>query len=243
MSESNKLKVEVWSDVVCPFCYIGQRHLEEALAQVDLSKDIDIEWKSYQLDPTFKQDPEVKYDLIASLSKKLNRSMHEIEELQKQIVDRAYAVGLNFDFENAIFFNTFYAHCVIQKAKEMGLGNNAEKKFFSDYFEQGKDLGNLDVLREEATRIGLSQDDFKDAISNKKYTDLVLNDIKEANSIGVRGVPFFLVDGKYAISGAQPINIFVDTLNNAHKEWTEKQKANIEIVASGSSCDINGNCQ
>lgn len=242
MDTNNKLKIEVWSDVVCPFCYIGKKHLEDALETFEHKDEVEIEWKSYQLDPTFEQ-PAKKLSIDEMLAKKYNKPVDAIRESQKNLVRSAKEVGLDFDFDSAVPFNTFQAHRVIQKAKEKGLGDRAEEIFFSNYFEQGKDLGKLDVLKKEAIEsVGLSEADFSDAISNKVYADKVLDNLKEAYSIGVQGVPFFVFDRKYAVSGAQPVPAFVETLQATYDEWKAKNNTTFKTVAQGSSCDVNGNC-
>ncbi|WP_447640386.1 MULTISPECIES: DsbA family oxidoreductase [Chitinophagaceae] len=244
MKTNNTLHIEVWSDVVCPFCYIGKRNLEKALSNFPHQNTISVEWKSYQLDPTFEQDPDQKLNLVASLAKKYNRPVAVIEESQKNIVRAAKEVGLHFDFDKAVTFNTFQAHRVIQKAKEIGLGDQAEETFFSAYFEQGEDLGNRAVLKNESVdRIGLTEQQFEDALSDQRYANKVLDDIKEAYQIGVQGVPFFVFDRKYAVSGAQPVAAFSETLQTAYDAWMRNQSTSITTVAQGPSCDLDGNCR
>lgn len=243
METNNKLHIEIWSDVVCPFCYIGKRNMEKALSDFPHSDEISVEWKSYQLDPIFEQDPGQKLNLVESLAKKYNRPAAVIEESQKNIVRTAKEVGLNFDFDKAVTFNTFQAHRVIQKAKEIGLGDKAEETFFSDYFEQGKDLGDRDVLKEEAIeKVGLSEQQFEDALSDQQYANKVLDNLKEAYQIGVQGVPFFVFDRRYAISGAQPVAAFSETLHKTYDEWKRSQPTPITTVGEGPSCDLDGNC-
>lgn len=243
MSTDNKLHIEVWSDVVCPFCFIGKKHYEQALAQFEHADDVVLEWKSYQLDPEFVQ-PEERYDLEQGLAKKYNKPVEAIHAMQQQIANTAKESGLDFDFSKAVTFNTFQAHRVLHKAKEKGLGDKAKEAFFSDYFEKGQDLGNTDVLKAEALRIGLTEEDFQDAINNDDYAYKVKQDIQEAYELGVTGVPFFVFDRKYAVSGAQPSDAFLNTLKASYDEWKTKQKTTpfINVSEQGASCDINGNC-
>lgn len=192
MSTSNKLKVEVWSDIVCPFCYIGKRNYEAALKDFQHASEIELEWKSYQLDPDFQQIPGEQYDLTAGLAKKYNRPVEAIKQMQAQITESAKAVGLTYDFDKAQTFNTFDAHRVLQMAKEHGLGDQLEEVFFKAYFTDGKDLGNLEVLKAEAQTVGLSSEDIEKALTDDAYAYKVNQDIQEAYNIGVTGVPFFV---------------------------------------------------
>lgn len=242
MKNTNKLKVEVWSDVVCPFCYIGKRNYENTLKQFAYADEISLEFKSFQLDPNFKQNPNERLDLTKNLAEKYGKSIQEVEQMQAGITHAAKAAGLNFDFDKAITFNTFDAHRVAQVAKEKGLGNKLEEAFFSAYFTEGKDLGNPEVLLQTAIKTGLTKEDVEEALSQEKYANQVKTEINEAATLGISGVPFFVFDRKYGVSGAQPVEAFLQTLEVAHKEWKENQTPVFKNVVQGPSCDTDGNC-
>lgn len=238
-----KFKVEVWSDIVCPFCYIGKRNYEQALALFEYSEQIQLEFKSYQLDPEFIQNQDEKYDIRAYLVKKYRRSFEEIEDMLKQITASAKSVGLNYDFNKVVRFNTLQAHRVLMKANDEGLGNKLMEALFSAYFEQGLDLGNTEVLKSVALKNGLSEHAFELAITDEQFAYRVKQDIQEAANLGISGVPFFVFNRKYGVSGAQPVSVFSDTLEKAFQEWKASTESKIENIGNGSTCSIDGNCE
>lgn len=242
MPVENKMLVEVWSDVVCPFCYIGKRHYEKALAAFPQANKVQLEFKSYQLDSDYIQDPENQESLTEALARKYQKPIQEIEAMQAHIKEMAATVGLQFNMEQAIRFNTYQAHQILKKAKEKNIDHDLHEAFFAAYFTEGKNLGKKEVLKQIAIAQGLSEADVEEALANERYAYEVKQDIQEAASLGVKGVPFFVFNRKYAISGAQPTHVFLETLQKAYKEWTKSQPTAIVNVAEGSSCDVDGNC-
>ena len=239
----NKLKVEVWSDIVCPFCYIGEKHYEQALAEFPYSDEIELVFKSFQLDPDFVHNADEKYDLTKGLAEKYNRSLTEIEQMQTHIVATAKAAGLHFDFENSYRFNTQLAHQVMHKADENSLGKKMADAMFSAYFEQGKNLAKTEVLKQVALENGLSEEDFTQATTDETYAYQVKQDMQEGASLGITAVPFFIFDRKYGVSGAQPKEAFLQTLEKSHQDWKTKNPIQMQNNSGGESCDINGNCE
>lgn len=239
---TNKLKVEVWSDVVCPFCYIGKRHYEIALQDFPHKDEIELEFKSFQLDPDFVQNPDEKLDLAEALAKKYGRSVEEMKAMQNQIVATAKNVGLNYDFDKAVRFNTFNAHRVAKMAEEKGIGNEMEEALFKAYFEEGKDLGNTETLTQLAMEVGLSKEEVEKALTDDDYAFMVNRELREATQLGISSVPFFVFDRKYAVQGAQPPQAFAQTLEAAYKEWKAAQPTVFKSVSEGPSCDLDGNC-
>jgi len=209
------MKIEIWSDIMCPFCYIGKRQLETALAEFP-NNEFEIEWKSFQLDPTI--TPQSGKDVYTFLAERKGISVDQSIEMHKGVVERAKSVGLDYHWENANSGNTFNAHRIIHLAKTKNLGDEMEEIFFKAYFTEGRDLNNKQTLIELGTRAGLNTKEVQEVVENE---DLYLNDvhadIHEANQIGVQGVPFFVFDRKYAVSGAQPIEAFVQTIKEAQK--------------------------
>jgi len=242
MTKNEKLLVEVWSDVVCPFCYIGKRNYEKALSEFENKDDVVLQFKSFQLDPDFIQNPGERHDLTKSLAQKYRRSEAEIEQMQNQITATAKAAGLVFNFDKVVTFNTFNAHRLLQIAGEKGFGNALHEAFFAAYFTRGRDLGSPDVLKEEALRAGLTENDIERALSGDDYAYKVNQDIQEAGNLGISGVPFFVFNRKYGVSGAQPPQVFLDTLKAAYEEWKKSKTVTLQTVAQGQSCDVNGNC-
>lgn len=209
------MKIEIWSDIMCPFCYIGKRQLETALAEFP-DNEFEIEWKSFQLDPTIV--PQSGKDVYTFLAERKGISVDQSIEMHKGVVERAKSVGLDYHFDKAIISNSLTAHRIIHLAKTKNLGDEMEEIFFKAYFTEGRDLNDKQTLIELGTQAGLDTKQVQEVVENE---DLYLNDvhadIHEANQIGVQGVPFFVFDRKYAVSGAQPIEAFVQTIKEAQK--------------------------
>lgn len=203
------MKIEIWSDIMCPFCYIGKRHLEAALQQFP-NVDVTIEWKSFQLDPSI--EPQPGKDVYSYLAERKGMTVEQSRSLHQDVVERAAAVGLDYRFDKAIISNSWKAHQLIQLAKTKSLGDYAEELFFKAYFTDGKDLNDEETLLTLAVEIGLERNEALLALTNQAFDAAIRNDIHEAAQIGVRGVPFFVFDRKYAISGAQPIDYFIQTI-------------------------------
>ena len=209
------MKIEIWSDIMCPFCYIGKRHLEAALSQFP-DEPFEIEWKSFQLDPTIVPQPDK--NVYEYLAERKGISVEESKQMHAGVVARAAEVGLDYHFEKAVISNSFDAHRLIQLAKTKGLGDTMEETFFKAYFTEGRNLNNTNTLMELGVGVGLNPLDVKDVLKDEtQFANAVRNDISEAQQIGVRGVPFFVFDRKYAISGAQPIAHFEQTIREVLK--------------------------
>lgn len=209
------MKIEIWSDIMCPFCYIGKRHLEAALNQFP-DESFEIEWKSFQLDPTIVPQP--GKNVYEYLAERKGMSVEESKQMHAGVVARAAEVGLDYRFDKAVISNSFDAHRIIQLAKTKGLGDSMEEIFFKAYFTDGRDLNNKETLMELCVEVGLNALDVKEVLEDEtRFANAVRNDISEAQQIGVRGVPFFVFDRKYAISGAQPIEHFEQTIQEVLK--------------------------
>jgi len=222
-TESNKMKVEVWSDIMCPFCYIGKRHFETALNQFPGRNNIELEWKSFQLDPTIPKTFEKKQNVFEYLADSKGISVQQSMQMHQNVLNMASQAGLNFQFDNAVVANSFDAHRIIQMAKTKGLGDEVEERFFKAYFTEGKDLADHKLLSLVGNEIGLNDDEINLALTDDLYAYKIKTDVKEADAIGIIGVPFFVFDRKFAVSGAQPAQVFLQTLQKSFAEW---QKAN-----------------
>jgi predicted DsbA family dithiol-disulfide isomerase len=223
MSTENKMQVEVWSDIMCPFCYIGKRNYEKALADFEGKADIELIWKSYQLDPTLPTEGAKDLDVYEYLSSRKGITKPQVEAMHAQVTEMAKNAGLDYHLDKSIMANSFKAHRVVAFAKEKGLGDLAEERLFHATFIDGKDFGDTDVLIHIGAEIGLSAEDVMEALSNDLYAYQVTADIAEAREIGVTGVPFFVFDRKFAVSGAQPPQSFLQALENAHGEWLKER--------------------
>ncbi len=211
------MKVEIWSDIMCPFCYIGKRHFEKAIAQFEQTHSIEIEWKSFQLDPTIPKSVE-KVSVYQYLADAKGISFEESKKMHDNVVQSAKNVGLTYNYDNAIIANSFDAHRMIQFAKSVELGDQVEEALFKAYFTDGKNIGDFNNLMDIGESIGLNKLDLKAVLESEQFANEVKNDIAEAQKIGVRGVPFFVFDRKYAVSGAQPISVFIETIEKVLSE-------------------------
>jgi len=236
MEDGMKMKVEIWSDIMCPFCYIGKRNFESALSQLDGNEQIDIEWKSFQLDPSIPERQTDKMGLYEYLAERKGTSLAQSVAMHNSVVETAKRAGLEYNFDRAIVANSFKAHCLIQLAKTRGLGDAMEERLFRAYFTEGRDVSDPAVLTELSADAGLSQAEVSEAFSNEIYAERVRNDVNEAQRLGLTGVPFFVFDRRYAISGAQPPQMFLKTLQQSSGEWQKEHSAAISRLSEGDSC-------
>ncbi len=213
------MKIEIWSDVACPFCYIGKRRLEEALNGFEHQSDVEIEWKSFQL------NPELKTNKIQSIHEYLAEAkgwtVEYAKQMGEQVTAMAEEVGLNYNMDTTVVANTFNAHRIIQFAKTQNLGDAIEEALFKAYFMEGKNIDSKTELIEIAVSIGLNASEAEKVLDEKQFSEQVEFDAYEAQQIGVRGVPFFVFNRKYGISGAQPLEVFTRTLDQAYAEETK----------------------
>jgi predicted DsbA family dithiol-disulfide isomerase len=230
------MKVEIWSDVVCPFCYIGKRKFENALAQFGHRDDVQIEWKSFQLTPDFVPTP--GESIHASLAKKKGVSEAEGRRMNDYMTQVAKEVGLDYQFDKAIPANTFLAHQLIHFAAHNGQQGAMKERLFAAYYLEGQNLNEVDTLVKLATEIGLDSDAARQALVAGTYANEVRRDEYEAQQISVRGVPFFVFDDKYAVSGAQPSEVFAEVLD---KVWEEAHpKTQPVLLNDGPACGPDG---
>jgi protein disulfide-isomerase len=214
------MKIEIWSDIMCPFCYIGKRHLEKAIEQIPTDVSFEIEWKSFQLDPTIPVQTK-RTNVFEYLSESKGISLERSIQMHEQVQEMAVKAGLTYHFEKAVVGNSFLAHRFIQLAKTKVLGDDMEEALFKAYFTDGKDIASASDLLMIGSSIGLIKEEMEELLQSDLFADAVDRDIQEAAQIGVRGVPFFVFDRKYALSGAQPVNAFIETIL-ATRENSEK---------------------
>lgn len=211
------MKVEIWSDIMCPFCYIGKRHFEAALKQFPNAEAITVEWKSFQLDPTIPTMAE-RVDVYQYLADKKGMTLEQSKAMHQNVIQMAKNAGLDYNFDIAVVGNSKDAHRLIQFAKTEGLGDQAEEALFKAYFTDGRNMSDLNDLVEIGTSIGLKSDELTAVLESEAFAYEMMQDIQEAQNIGVQGVPFFVFDRKYAISGAQPVEAFLQTLEKVYSE-------------------------
>ena len=225
---------------MCPFCYIGKRNFERALEQFADKDKVQVVWKSFQLDPSIPEVQSESYSNYLLNAKGMPKA--QVDAMLANVTQNAKNAGLDYDFDKSVMVNSLKAHRVIQFAKTRGLGDVAEERFFKAFFTEGENIADDATLIKIGKDIGLDEAAVELALTNDKYLDMINQDIQEARTIGVQGVPFFVFNRKYAVSGAQPPQAFLQTLQKSFAEWRE---VNPEIkieVTKGQSCSIDGVC-
>lgn len=230
------MKVDIWSDVRCPFCYIGKRKFELALDQFEHKDKVEVVWHSFELDPLLQTRNDVDvYDYLADL-KGLNREWSV--QIHDQVTQSAAEVGLEYNFDKAVVANSFDAHRLIQLAKTHGLGDACEEALFKAYFTEGINISDHSALTRIGTDLGIDQSDIETVLTTNALADEVKTDGIRAQQLGIRGVPFFLMNDLVTVSGAQPPTTFLNSLRNAWKHYeSSAAHDNTDGV-----CSIDGSC-
>jgi protein disulfide-isomerase len=219
----NKMKVEIWSDVMCPFCYIGKRKFEAALNTFPQKDSIQVVWRSFELNPSLRYKPgRDSYSYLAEIK---GQTREWAVKIHDNLTQSAKSIGLDYNFDKTKITNSFDAHRVIQLAKKYNLTNEVEERFFKAYFTDGELMSDHETLVRLAVEAGLSRDVVTQALGTDQYAEEVRKDIAEASRLGINGVPFFVLDQKYGVSGAQDTSVFTETLQKAFGEWNTKVKA------------------
>ena len=234
------MKVEIWSDVMCPFCYIGKRRFEEALQEFAHKDKVEVEWKSFQLNPNMKTDPGININQYLADAKGWN--LDYAKRMNDYVTQMAAEVGLTYDFDKAVVANSFNAHRFSHLAKKHGLGEVAEEALFKAYFTDGKNIDDKETLIELGTTIGLNAVEVKQALDSDAFASEVKHDTTEAQYLGIQGVPFFVMNNKYAVSGAQAVPVFAETLEKAFIEWAQENARPKLTIIEGESCSPDGDC-
>lgn len=207
------MKVDIWSDIACPFCYIGKRNFEKALEQFPYRDQVQVTMRSFELDPNAPKNQNVSMDQM--LAKKYNMTLEKARSLNVSVTEKAAHAGIRFDLEAAILTNHFDGHRLLHLAKERGVQAAMQEKLFAAYFSEGKDVSDHRELIQLATEAGLQVADVKAVLESDKYAAEVREDESIANELGISGVPAFVLAEKYLISGAQPVETFVEALDAA----------------------------
>lgn len=210
------MKIEVWSDFGCPFCYIGKRRLERALESFSHRDEIELVYRSFELDPGAPKDTESSiHELLAV---KYGLSLEQAKESNRNVAQQAQTEGLTHNFDTIIPTNTFDAHRLAHYAGEQGKAKEMTERLFRAYFTDSLHIGDRDTLVRLAEEVGLDGAAVREVLEQNTYADAVREDENEARRLGIRGVPFFVLRGKYAVSGAQPLEIFQGALLRAWED-------------------------
>lgn len=230
------MKVEIWSDIICPFCYIGKRRFEQALEAFEGKDSVKIVWRSFQLDPSIKHVPgQSVHDYLA---KAKGFSPADARRMNDHVTAQAAGVGLAYDLDRAVLANTLDAHRLLHLAKEKGVQGAVKERLLKAYFTEGRHIGDLETLVAIGQAEGLSGDDIRQALQSEAFTADVRQDQYEAQQVGARGVPYFVFNDKYAVSGAQDPGVFSRVLQTLQAEEQPKGTGGQEAA----SCSADGTC-
>ena len=213
---THTLKVDIWSDVQCPWCYIGKRKFEQALKLY--GKPVEVEYHSFELAP----DTPEYFDgsPVDYLSKTKGLSIEQVNQMISRVTDIAADVGLTYDYDQVKQTNTVRAHELLHYAKELGKQSEMKERLLSAYFTEGVHIGKIENLARLAGEIGMDPDEVTKHLTDRTYLNAVKEDVAQAQAYGISGVPFFVIDGKYGISGAQASETFVSALEEASRSVT-----------------------
>jgi predicted DsbA family dithiol-disulfide isomerase len=226
------VRIDIWSDVACPWCYVGKRRLESALAEFEHRDDVDIWWHSFELDQQAPSSGPGEH--AALLSRKYGMSLGEAEQALAKMTATASTEGLDLRFDLARSGNTFDAHRVIQLAADRGIQGPVKERLMRAYFTEGADVTDHQTLVELAVECGLSAHDVASMLAGPSYADEVRADEAQAQQLGITGVPFFVVDGKFGVSGAQSAEVFSDVLSRA---WSDRVPLT-QVGDDGEACAV-----
>jgi predicted DsbA family dithiol-disulfide isomerase len=210
------MKVEVWSDVVCPWCYIGKRRLETALELFPHRDEVEVVWRSFQLDPSVPEGD--THPTLPALAAKYGRSVDEMRSMMEQVEQVAAAEGLDYHLSDGVSGNTLLAHQLLHLAAEHGKRNELKERLLHAYFEEGRSVFDVDSLVPFAVEVGLDETEVRAALADRRYLAAVREDGATAQALGATGVPFFVVDRKYGAAGAQPAELL---LNILERTWAD----------------------
>src|SRR4051812_39267501 len=207
------MQIEVWSDVVCPWCYIGKRRLETALEQFPHADQVEVLWRSFQLEPAVPEG--TTFPILPAAAEKHGRSVEEMRPLQEHVEQLAAEEGLQYDLANGVRGNTLLAHELLHLAAEHQLGGEMKEGLLDAYFEEGRSVFPVDGLAPLAVEVGLDESEVREVLADRRYVAAVGQDAATAQALGATGVPFFVVDRRYAAAGAQPAELLLQILERA----------------------------
>jgi predicted DsbA family dithiol-disulfide isomerase len=232
------MRVEIWSDVVCPWCYVGKRRFETALAEFEHRADVEVHWRSFELDP---DAPAIREgDPVQGLADKYGMSRAQALAANARLTDMAAAEGLEFHLDTALGGNTFDAHRLLHLAAERGIQDAVKERFMRGYFTENEPVGDPETLTRLAVDAGLDETDVKTVLTSGQYATDVIADEQQAAAYGISGVPFFVVDGRYGVSGAQSPDVLLQTLRTAYAEANPLTMvtASGDGVCEGDACAV-----
>ncbi len=225
------MNIDIWSDVVCPWCYIGKRRFESAVERFEHRDEVSVTWRSYELDPAVEYRPGTDY--AGRLGQKLGTGPERAREMLASMTQTAAQDGLDYHFDIAQHSNTFDAHRVLHLAAAHGMQGELKERLFRATFTEGRAVGDRATLIQIAIEAGLDRDEVAALLAGDRYATEVRADEAQARAYGITGVPFFVIEGKYGVSGAQPADALLEIMQQA---WQEEHPIEV-LVGGGESCE------
>lgn len=231
------MKVDIWSDIACPWCYIGKRRFESALARFPHRESVEVTWHSYQLDPSLPEHYDgTELDYLAT---RKGMPREQVTRMFEHVTEVASGEGLAYDFDSLVVANSLRGHELIHLAASHGRQDEAKEALLSAHFEHGEDIGDVEALVRLGTSIGLDAGEVRSALADGTFAESVRDDIAQAQRYGISGVPFFVVDEKYGVSGAQPTELFTQVLDQA---WGEAHPLTMVSAAGAMGAEGDAAC-
>jgi len=231
-----ELRIDVWSDIACPWCYVGKRRLERALAEFPHAQDVEVVWHAFELDPAAPKERDPSVSHAERIAKKYGMTTEQARKNSDRLTEIARGEGLAFDFEHIRSGNTFDAHRLVHLAHERGRQDAVKERLLSAYLEQGALMSDHSTLLRLAVEAGLDEREVADVLASDQYAEAVRDDEAQARELGINGVPCFVFDERLAVSGAQTPQVLLSAL---HQAWSERQPSSAEL-ADGAVCGPDG---
>ncbi|MBB6018607.1 DsbA family oxidoreductase [Deinococcus radiopugnans] len=231
-SAPDKLRVDIWSDIACPWCYVGKRRFEAALQDFGPRDQVEVVWHSFELDPSAPADnPNSMRD---GLARKYGRTPAQAQEMLDSMTQTAAGEGLEYHFDKTRLTNTFLAHQLIHLAAEHGQQDAMKERLLRAYMSEGRNVGEVDTLVELAAEVGLDAAEVRTALEGGHYAQAVRQDEAQAQALGISGVPFFVLGGKYGVSGAQGAEVLRGALEQV---WAETHPAPLTLLGTANDAE------
>ena len=230
------MDVEIWSDIACPWCYVGKRRFEAALARFEHRDDVRVTWRSFELDPAAPAEREG--ERAERLAEKYGMSVERAREMERQMTDTAAGEGLDFRFDLARSGSTFDGHRVVHLAGEHGLQDAMKERLLRAYFGEGQLMSDRETLVRLAVEVGLDEDEVRGMVASDRFAEEVRDDERTAHAFGISAVPTFVVDRSIGVSGAQPPEALLELRREG---WARRAPAPV-MVAGGEACGVDGDC-
>lgn len=232
----NKLRIDIWSDIACPWCHVGKRRLETALVRFAHRDDVDVHWHAFELDPSAPRELDRTVSYAERLAKKYGSTVSQAEAQIAQMTATAAQDGLDFRFDHIRPGNTFDAHRVLHFAEARGVQDAVKERFLRAYLSEGEPIGDPETLIRLASEVGLDAEEVRALLASDAMAAEVRADEADAAALGIHGVPFFVIDRRYAISGAQTAELMLGALTQA---W-RKLAVPVRIVAPSAPAEVCG---